>query len=128
MHHVYVPVQPPILCPHDFAPDPELAMEFLYIDLAAGYKVIHALYAVAGITAVLVFWNFFSRRNRAIQTTSRCCEIQRRCGDHSFFILFVFIRSLGCDCVGRRTGVVFAHHGVANGRIPPGSVLADDGL
>ena len=81
MHHVYIPVQPPILCPHDFAPYPELAMEFLYIDLAAGYKVIHALYAVAGITAVLVVWNFFSRRATLNNTKSHLGQKQcNSCG------------------------------------------------
>jgi len=45
-------------------------MEFMNLDLAAGYKVFHLVYGIAGFTAVLWVWNFLSRRAALKHTAS----------------------------------------------------------
>lgn len=56
-------------------------MEFLMSDLAAGYQVIHLLYVVAALTAVLWVWNFLSRRATLKHTASHLAiKLCHTCG------------------------------------------------
>ena len=81
MHRLYLAMQGDPWLSHAFAPDPELIMDFLTIELAAGYQVIHLLYALAGFTAVLWIWNFLSRRTTLKHTAGHLAiKLCHACG------------------------------------------------